>query len=371
MLRWTSGRKRCGETLDGVDQISKREAKARQRAKQSAFDSGTESPNRPDRMTLRQLIAYYPDRRRQFGKGRGHLRKAQKLSEATIDSHLMTLRYMVQFFGGDQAIDRISLSGADDFIDALEAGKLSAARAKLRRKYEVGPQTIRRHIRNSKAVFTWALLFELVQANPFAMFEGKPLATEPNHYVTMSEFHKLYRAAPSQGWRMLFALCRLAGLRLDAARTLPWSGHATDSDGERHWIGIDWDRHRICIVGNSKVTKKNREVPIRPLLYRLLRTAFDSSEARFQHPRVGECGSITGLSPNNLTRIGQRAARHGGMEPWPKLYQAMRASCENDLKMRGVAEATYAAWMGHSPTVSRKHYTAPTDQEFAAVARVA
>ena len=49
----------------------------------------------------------------------------------------------------------------------------------------------------------------------------------------------------------------------------------------------------------------------------------------------------------------------------------MRSSCENDWKMRGVAEATYAAWMGHSAKVSRKHYTAPTDQEFAAVAKVA
>ena len=66
-----------------------------------------------------------------------------------------------------------------------------------------------------------------------------------------------------------------------------------------------------------------------------------------------------------------RRGRDAGMKPWPKLYQAMRSSCENDHKMRGIAEATYSCWQGHSPTVSRKHYTAPTDQEFAAVARVA
>ena len=37
----------------------------------------------------------------------------------------------------------------------------------------------------------------------------------------------------------------------------------------------------------------------------------------------------------------------------------------------GESEATYADWMGHSPTVSRKHYTAPTDAELASIARIA
>ena len=155
---------------------------------------------------------------------------------------------------------------------------------------------------------------------------------------------------------------------------MPWFGHATDSDGQRHWVGVDWDRHRICVVGNCKGSRRSlryRELPIRPLLYRLLRKAFESSGARFQHPQSGQSDAITGISPHNLIRLAKTIAADAGLKPWPKMYQAMRSSCENDHKLRGVAEATYSAWMGHSPEVSRKHYTAPTDQEFAAVAKVA
>ena len=132
MLRWTSGRKRCGETLGRVDQLSKREAVFRQRAKQADFAKGTQSPNRPDRMTLRQFIADYPDRRRQAGDGKGYLRQAPKLSEKTITDHLMSLRYLVSFFGDAKPIDRITLADASEFVDALAGGKLGGARKKSR-----------------------------------------------------------------------------------------------------------------------------------------------------------------------------------------------------------------------------------------------
>ncbi|MFB3138111.1 MAG: hypothetical protein ACE10B_02700, partial [Phycisphaerales bacterium] len=150
----------------------------------------------------------------------------------------------------------------------------------------------------------------------------------------------------------------------EAARTLPWSGQATDSEGLRHRVGVDWDRRRICVVGNHKTKQRYRQVPICPTLYDILLRVFESAE--------DGAVTITGLSPNNLTRIGQRIIRSAGLTPWPKLYQAMRSSCEGDWRQGGVAEATYAAWMGHSPTVSRKHYVGvPLDAEFNAVARPA
>ncbi len=49
----------------------------------------------------------------------------------------------------------------------------------------------------------------------------------------------------------------------------------------------------------------------------------------------------------------------------------MRSSCENDWKEQGFAEATYCAWIGHDPKVSRKHYVAPTEAEYARVTEVA
>ena len=108
-----------------LKEVSKREAQLQLREKQAAFDKGTQSPNRPDRMTLRQFIDQYPDRRRQGGDGKGYLREAPKLSEKTITHHLMTLRYLVKHFGNDKAINSITLADASGWVDALAGGEVS------------------------------------------------------------------------------------------------------------------------------------------------------------------------------------------------------------------------------------------------------
>ncbi len=55
----------------------------------------------------------------------------------------------------------------------------------------------------------------------------------------------------------------------------------------------------------------------------------------------------------------------------PETGLSMRSSYENEWKQRGVAEATYCAWLGHSPKVSREHYVAPTNDEYQAIIRAA
>ena len=381
VLRYRDGGKVRSKTIGKTRDVTKTQAEAARRDLEAAFIKGTKSPGRPDKVTLRRFIDDYPARRRQDGDSKGYLRTAPRLSEASITSHQMSLRYLVEHFGDGRDMNTITLADASTFIDRLAAGQLQAAR-RTSQQYDLSPQTVRLHIRNLKAIYGWAITFELVKSNPFAKFDGSSRPGDEKHYITLGEFRQMYGAVPRlgwptakvDGWQLFLALLRLAGLRREAARTLPWSGYATDSDGKRHWIGVDWDRHRICVVGNCKGSRRSlryREVPVRPLLFRILRKAYESSPARFQHPQSCRSDSICGVAPHNLTRLGKSIVAKAGLKPWPKLYQAMRSSCENDHKMRGVAEATYSAWLGHSPTVSRRHYTSPTDSEFAAAARVA
>ena len=86
---------------------------------------------------------------------------------------------------------------------------------------------------------------------------------------------------------------------------------------------------------------------------------------------VGDGVSVCGLSRNNLHKRAEAYCNAAGVIKWPKFFQAMRSSCENDWKVQGIAEATYTAWIGHTAIVSRQHYVAPTDAEFDLVARVA
>jgi hypothetical protein len=187
------------------------------------------------------------------------------------------------------------------------------------------------------------------------------LPTGNNHHVGLEQLDKLLDACPDPEWKALFALCRLAGLRREEARVLPFSGKALDRDGVERHVGVDFDARRLYVVAVK--TGIFRTVPLGPQLHDILLEAFDAAAEGQQ--------TVTGLTPNNLIRNAQRIARAAGLTPWPKFYQAMRSSCENEWKAEGVAEATYAAWLGHDPSVSRKHYVSPTEEEFARITKAA
>jgi len=146
-----------------------------------------------------------------------------------------------------------------------------------------------------------------------------------------------------------------------------------DSFGDTHRVGIDWDRRRIMVIGNSKGgdnPRRYREAPIRPWLMRLLRTMYEASPARFGHPEE-LAKPISGVGYHNLIRIGKNVCIDAHLKAWPRLFQSLRSSIENDWKALGVPEPTYLCWMGHSSAVSRDHYVRPMDAEFDAITKVA
>lgn len=360
LLRWADNAgKWQSESLGRVEDLTAKDAKAARATKEDALNGGRAPLSKPGRMTLADFTTVYAERRAQGDAGKGYLRGAPKLDPKTIAEHLMTLRYMQQHFGDGRDLGSIGVADAEAFIDALGAGKLADARTKLKRSYTAGPQTVRKNIRNAKAIFNWAHRFGSVWANPFADFDGKTLPSEPNAYVQLDVLEKVLKAAPSKGWKALFALCRLAGLRRGEALALPLSEHAGDGEGVKRWVGIDWDKLRIHLVAEK--TDRHRVVPIAPRLHELLAEAFNDLP--------DGATRIVAIAPNNLTREGKAIVKAAGVKPWPKLFQALRSSCENDWKQGGVAEATYCAWAGHSTAVSRGHYVSPTDAEFEAIAK--
>jgi len=44
------------------------------------------------------------------------------------------------------------------------------------------------------------------------------------------------------------------------------------------------------------------------------------------------------------------------VEPWKRLWQTLRQSCEQEWAMEGVPQFAVSLWMGHSMTVSGRHY---------------
>ena len=398
-LRWWEGPKRMSRTIgwvkirgkkcDGGKFISRREADARCEDKRTALAAEAERAKRaaeeaakpkvepvvvqPNSMTLREFYDGYAGRRRQTeANHRGYLKDAPKLGESTIQGHLMTLTYLRFHFGDDRLVDSISLEDAAQFVERLSRGELDGAR-KTTQHYDLKDGGIRCHLRNCKAIYKNLMLFGHVPANPFSLFSSKTRTGQDNHYVPLRDFLRLFKASPTPVWGLFFALQRLGGLRREAARMLPWSGMAVDSWGIKHRIGVDWDRRRLMVVGNCKGgdnPHRYREAPIRPWLHRLLRKAYEAGPGRFGHPEE-EAKPISGVSYHNLIRIGKHICIDARLKAWPRLFQSLRSSCENDWKALGVPEATYCAWMGHSGKVSREHYVRPLGSEFDFITKVA
>lgn len=363
LLRWygESGR-RFGEVIGECKKLAKKDAEAARREKQGKLDNRIEEPDRPRRMTLEAFASLYMKRRERgdVAPSRPWHKRYAKLAPTTLREHDMGLRYLVQHFGPGKPIDSIRQGDADAFLDALSAGKLADARRPTRRRFRLGEQRVRGLIRVCKAIFGWARTFRYVTSNPFAGFDGASTATAATdrNYVTTDDLETILAVCePGSGWRELFALCRLAGLRRGEALDLPWSGRAFDRTATERRTGIDWERRRICLVAPK--TGAYREVPLCARLHDVLLEAF----SRAPEGRV----AAVDLSSNNLNRDAEKIIRRGGLRPWPRVFQSMRSSCENDWKLAGVNEPTYCCWLGHSPTVSRRHYVSPTEAEFAAV----
>lgn len=360
---WTdrSGR-RCRESIGHQDKVSKRQATALARRIEDRVNSESEDlvTTRPN-ITLQEFLDLYFSERTRASDVQTHrrLKRYAQLGSSTIVLHKMTGRYLEQFFGPDRQLSKITKLDALQWLRALEAGRLAGARSDTKRKYKaLSEQSICKEIRNVKTIFGWAAAYDIIARSPFSEFMGAPAETHGSgHHVSMDDFERLKGACKNHGWVALIGLCRLAGLRLGEALGLPWSGKTVDRGGAERWVGVDFTRARLCVVAVK--TGKYREIPIVPALRTILAKqcaeSVDGEELVVPNRQV---------SRNNVRERFLKIVKRAGLERWPKLFQTLRSSRENQWKAEGVAEATYAAWLGHSIAVSRKHYVQPLDSEF-------
>jgi hypothetical protein len=202
----------------------------------------------------------------------------------------------------------------------------------------------------AKQFFKAALRRNLIPSNPFetlkAAVKGNP---QRFHFITQQEAEKVLDACPDAQWRLIFALSRYGGLRCP-------SEHLA-----LKWADVDWDRGRIRV--RSPKTEhheggESRLFPLFPELLPHLRQVFEEAEPNTEyvitHYRRANC---------NLRTQFQRIIRKAGLQPWPKLFQNLRATRQTELCERW-PEHVVCAWIGNSRPVARKHYLQVTDEHF-------
>ncbi len=198
---------------------------------------------------------------------------------------------------------------------------------------------VKTHVGNAKSIFADAVRMGLLTSSPVAHLAGGVTPTSNTRYVTPEDIEKVIAACPDVQWRLLFGLARYAGLRT------PSETHLLT------WADVDWERARLRV--RSPKTERfaghaERIVPIDSRLMALL-------EERWAVAVEGEVNLVSITSPSGRRRLVEKIIAQAKVEVWADLWQTLRRSCEIEWA-NTLPQYAVSRWIGHSITVSGRHY---------------
>jgi integrase len=275
-------------------------------------------------------------------------------------------RRLVEHFGKDRLLRDIKPGDADDWCSLLRAKYANATAA--------------RNIKRAKQFFAAAIRKELISRNPFADCKADHQSNPTRFYfVKQEDIELVIRACPDAEWRLIVALCRYGGLRCPTELLA------------LTWPDVDWERNRFCVHAPKTEHHKDggmRWVPIFPELRPYLEEAFHSAPE-------GSLYVINRYRDTNQNLRSQlaRIVRRAGLTPWPKLFQNLRTSRQNELTERfprhvvrawvgeppehvgrarlgDTPEQVVCAWLGNTPAVADEHYLQVMEDHYEKAAQI-
>lgn len=323
--------KPCRQSLGSIKKLSRRQANVLRSRKEQDLNS-CQKKNIGIVPTISNFLSTYLESRK------------TELAPGTLGLHQQTKKYLLSYFGETLRIDQITKSQARSFKTSLANGELVHVN---KRQKVPGPVTVDIHIRNAKTIFNRAIEDDFIAINPFGKLSTVKRLEKRWHYVTPTEYHKLIEASPNRSWRLLIALCRLAGLRRGEALNLDWND-------------IDFGNHLIRIIAKEDWKPKDREprtVPIFRELYNLLLEAHENAKA-------GQVKVIEGIVVNNSWRDFQIICKRAGVPSYSKPFHTLRKNCITDWAAGWPAHVV-KEWAGHSDLeTTNRHYLQVSKMEY-------
>lgn len=215
---------------------------------------------------------------------------------------------------------------------------------------KLAPATVSKHVKTAKRFFREAAYRGYLDSSPLErLVAGDDSNADRKAYVSTGSAEKLLEVAPNANWRLLIALARLGGLR-------------TPSESLRlRWTDIDWaaGTFRVTSSKTRKQGKPSRVVPIFAELLPYLRDSHEVAPDGAVYCVQRYRGQGTNLR-THLLRLIDRAE----LEPWPRLWHALRASRATDLADRFPSHVA-AAWLGHTEEIAKRNYRSVTAEHLA------
>lgn len=224
--------------------------------------------------------------------------------------------------------------------------------------------TISKRLQRSRQLFAHAIRFEWVEKNPFADVKhksGNP--RERQQYITVADTEKMIDAAPNWVWRTIIALSRYGGLRNPSeVLSLPLDN-------------LDWEHGAINVISPKTEGhgQGSRIIPMFAQLHPYLLEAAEMAREGQTHVIPEDLYLPAAQTPLgwrncNLRTTFQKIVLRAGLEPWPRLFHNLRASCESDLA-REYPITTVCKWLGNAVAVAVRHYIQVTDEDFQKAAK--
>jgi integrase len=251
-------------------------------------------------------------------------------------------------FGPDRDLATINEGDADAFKLWLMGRNLSAT-------------TVHKRLQFARMFFRAAHRRKLCPSNPFEDVKSKAISRpERQQFVTRETINRVLDACDPD-WRLIVKLSRFAALRCPSETF------------SLQWQDIDWDKMRMTIRSpktEHHEGRASRSCPIFTEIQSELRAAYERAPERavFVLESFRSRAMQKGHWRNaNLRTQFERIIRRAGVEPWPRLFHQLRASCESEL-VRRFPLSTVVKWVGHDISIAMKHYLSVTDDDFVSAA---
>ncbi len=237
--------------------------------------------------------------------------RTHELAPATLALVKVAAGYLIEHFGRERRIDRITRADLEEWIAWLARRKLA-------------DPTLRKHARAAKGIFAHAVRLDLLPFNPADRLRSAAVPTERRWADLSAADVAAFVAACRGPYQQLAALCAYAGLRRSEALRLQWEDVLPDRILVRH-------------EGRSTTKRRGREVMLVAELRTLLRPTL--------------CQGI-GV---NVERSMRDAMKRAGLTPWSKPLHTLRAWRATTWRAE-YPDFVVNHWLGHSQAVAIGHY---------------
>lgn len=267
------------------------------------------------------------------------------VKDSTKQTYRRSANHLTEFMGKDRDLRKITSADADRWWTWL-MGDRGLSEATSRKSVQLARQFTKAARRHG-----------VMDTDPFGHLTGTVRSNpDRKRFIEQATIERVLGECPDAEWRLIVALARYGGLRIPS-----------ELNGLR-WVDVLWDHDRFIVHATKTEHHRGggiRQVPLFPELLPYFLEAHDLALVGAQYV-LGKHRTA-----ENLRTQFQRIIKRAGVEPWPKLFQNLRASRQTELAQHYPLHLVNS-WIGNSAAVAMEHYLQVRDEDFtrAAAGRV-